>query len=47
MFALRQFDLQLALVRASALGEDVEDQAGAIDDAALGVLFEIAFLDGA
>ena len=36
---LCQFDLQLAFVRTRALGEDVEDQAGAIDDAALGVAF--------
>jgi hypothetical protein len=41
---LRQLDLQLAFVRTRALREDVEDQAGAVDDAALGQLFQIAFL---
>ncbi len=41
---LREFDLQFALVRARALGEDVEDQSGAIDHAALRELFEVAFL---
>ena len=41
---LRELDLQLAFVRARALREDVEDQPGAIDDAALGELFEIALL---
>jgi hypothetical protein len=44
---LRELDLQLAFVRARALREDVEDQSRAIDDAALGELFEIAFLHGA
>jgi hypothetical protein len=41
---LRQLDLQLAFVRARALREDVEDQAGAVDHAALGEFLEIAFL---
>jgi len=41
---LRELDLQLAFVRARALREDVEDEARAIDDAALGELFEIALL---
>jgi hypothetical protein len=41
---LRKLDLQLAFVRARALREDVEDEARAIDDAALGQLFEIALL---
>jgi len=43
---LRQLDLQLAFVRARALREDVEDQPRAVDDAALGELFEIALLHG-
>jgi hypothetical protein len=41
---LRELDLQLAFVRACALREDIEDQAGAVDDAALGEFFEIALL---
>jgi hypothetical protein len=41
---LRKLDLQLAFVRARALREDVEDQARAVDDAALGELFEVALL---
>jgi hypothetical protein len=41
---LRELDLQLAFVRASALREDVENQSGAVDDAALGELFEVALL---
>jgi hypothetical protein len=41
---LGQLDLQLAFVRTRALGEDVEDQAGAVDDAALGELLEVALL---
>jgi hypothetical protein len=44
---LRELDLQLAFMGARALREDVEDQSRAIDDAALGELFEIAFLHGA
>jgi len=42
---LRELDLQLAFVRARALREDVEDEARAIDDAALGELLEIALLN--
>jgi hypothetical protein len=41
---LRQLDLQLAFVRARALREDVEDQAGAVDDATLQQLLEVALL---
>ena len=41
---LREFDLQLAFVAARALREDVQDQAGAVDHAALQRLFQVAFL---
>ena len=41
---LGQFDLELAFVRTRTLGEDVENQAGAIDHAALRQRFQIAFL---
>jgi hypothetical protein len=41
---LRELDLQFAFVRTRALREDVEDQAGAVDDAAFGQLLEIALL---
>jgi hypothetical protein len=41
---LRELDLQLAFVRARALREDIEDETRAIDNAALGQFFEIAFL---
>ena len=41
---LRQFDLQLALVRTRPRREDVEDQAGAVDDARLERALEIALL---
>jgi len=44
MLELRKLNLKLAFVRASALREDVEDETRAIDDAALGEFFEIAFL---
>ena len=44
MLELRQLDLQLALVAAGALREDVEDQADAIDDAAAQRLLEVALL---
>ena len=43
---LREFDLQLAFVAARALREDVEDQPGAVDHAALEQLLEVAFLAG-
>ena len=41
---LRQFDLQLAFMAARALGEDVEDQPGAVDHAALEELLQVALL---
>ncbi len=44
---LREFDLQLAFERARALRKDVEDQAAAVEHAALQFLLEIAFLAGA
>ena len=44
MFQLRQFDLQLALGALRSLREDVEDQAHAIDDAAVQRALEIALL---
>ena len=44
---LGQLDLQLAFVAVRAQGEDVEDQPGAVDDAALQRLFQVAFLDRA
>ncbi len=44
MLELRQLDLQLALVGAGALGEDVEDQPRTREHTALQSLLEIAFL---
>ena len=44
MLQLRQLHFQLALVRAGALGEDVQDQAGAVDHARAEVLLEVALL---
>ena len=44
MVQLRQLHLQLALARAGALGEDVENQRGAIEDFALENLFKVAAL---
>jgi hypothetical protein len=41
---LRKLDLQLAFERARALREDVEDQAAAVEHAALELLFEVALL---
>jgi len=41
---LCELDLYLAFVAARALGEDVEDQAGTIHDAAIETLLEIALL---
>ena len=43
---LRELDLQLAFEAARALREDVEDQAAAIEHAALEFLLEVAFLAG-
>ena len=44
MLELGQLDLQLAFVGARPLGEDVEDQAHAIDDPAAELALEIALL---
>ncbi len=44
MFQLREFDLQLALRTLRPQGEDIEDQAGAIDDTALQFALEVALL---
>ena len=41
---LRQLDLQLALEAARALRKNIQDQAGAIQHAAIEFAFEIAFL---
>ncbi len=41
---LRQLDLELALRAVRALREDVEDQAGAVDDAAFERALEVALL---
>ena len=41
---LRELDLQLAFEAARALREDVEDQPGAIEHAALRALLEVALL---
>ena len=46
MLQLRQLHLELALVAAGALREDVEDQRVAIEHAPLGELLEIALLAG-
>jgi hypothetical protein len=43
---LGEFHLQLALVGAGTLGEDVQDQAGAVQHAALQHPLQIAFLAG-
>ena len=44
---MRDFDLQLALQRARALRENIEDELAAIDDAKVEFLFEVARLRGA
>ena len=44
---LRDLDLQLALQRARALRENIEDELAAIDDAKVEFLFEVAGLRGA
>jgi len=46
MLHLRQFHLQLALVRAGAAGENVENQPGTVEHPAFQTPFEIAFLAG-
>ena len=43
---LREFDLELALARASALGENVKDERGAIEDFAIKYTLQIAALRG-
>ncbi len=43
---LSEFDLKLTFAAASVAGKDVEDELGAIDDAALGDFFDVALLDG-
>ena len=45
VFELRQLDLELALGGDGVLGEDVEDQLGAIDDAGLERILERALLN--
>lgn len=44
MLELSQFDLQLAFPGAGALGEDVQDEGGAIEDLAIEDLLEVAAL---
>ena len=44
MLQLRQFDLQFAFARAGALGENIQDQRGAVEDLAAEDLFQIAAL---
>ena len=46
MFKLRQFDLQLAFMVFGALGEDIQNQTGAINHAALETLLQITLLSG-
>ncbi len=46
MLELGQFHLQLAFVAAGALGEDVQDQAGAIQHAAFQEFLQVALLAG-
>ena len=43
---LGQLDLELALHGARALGEDVEDERGAVDDLEAERAAEVALLDG-
>src|SRR5689334_19454920 len=44
MLQLRQLDLEFALAGAGTLGEDIENQGGAIENLALEKLFQIAAL---
>jgi hypothetical protein len=46
MLELREFNLHLALARAGALREDVEDERGAVENFALEDFFEVAALRG-
>src|SRR5690606_5959896 len=41
---LGQFDLQLALMGTGALGENIQDQTGTVDDAAFQLTLEVALL---
>ncbi len=43
---LGQFHLQFAFVGLGPLGEDIEDQRGAVEHPALAGFFDVAFLDG-
>src|ERR1039457_4447075 len=43
---LREFHLQAALTRARAMGEDIQDELRAIDDAARKLLLQVALLSG-
>ncbi len=44
---MRDFDLQLALQRARALRENIEDKLATVDDAKIEILLEVARLCGA
>ena len=46
MLQLRQLDLELAFARASALGEDVENERGAVEDLAVKGRLQVAALGG-
>ena len=46
VFILRQFNLHLAFVALSALGKNVQNQAGAVNDACFQFSLEIALLSG-
>jgi hypothetical protein len=46
MLHLGQFHLQFAFVGAGTLGEDIENESGAIQHAAFELLFQVAFLAG-
>ena len=46
MIQLGQLDLQLPFMGTSALGEDIEDQTGAVDHPTFQLAFEVAFLAG-
>ena len=46
VFELRQLDLQLALLGARTQREDVKNQGGAVNDAHIGVVFDVLDLGG-